>query len=673
VGMFRKILIANRSEIACRIMRTAKRLGVSTVAVYSEADANALHVEMADEAILLGPAPAAQSYLAIDKVIAAAVATGAEAIHPGYGFLSENARFADACGKVGVIFIGPPAAAIHAMGSKSESKLLMEKARVPLVPGYHGAEQADTHLIAEAMRAGFPVLIKASAGGGGKGMRIVRTEQELLPAIEGARREAKSAFGDERLLIEKYLARPRHVEVQIFADRHGNAVYIHDRDCSIQRRHQKVIEEAPAPGLSDETRKRMGEAAVAAAKAVGYVGAGTVEFLYDDGRFYFIEMNTRLQVEHPVTEMIAGIDLVEWQLRVASGEKLPEGQAELSRYGHAMEVRLYAEDPARGFLPATGRIAHLVWPSAANNLRIDSGVRAGDAISTYYDPMIAKVIAWGEDRTAAAQRLRRALMETEIAGLATNAGFLIEVLGHPAFLNEEIDTGFIERHRADLLPGVDSGGEGTSDRALALAAAFLVLSNGQRVAEAARHSGDPYSPWATTNGWRVNGEGGSSILLRDGAGRQRDARLTFSGERWSIAIDDGAPLRLTAPRIDNGALVAGTDHGRLRVTIVADGNQVTVIERGRSTRVARIDVLVEAEAASVGPGHLSSPMPGTVVRVMVEAGATVTRGQALMVVEAMKMEHTISAHTDGVVKQVRFSAGDSVAEGVELIAFEAAS
>ena len=667
--MFRKILIANRGEIACRIMRTAKRLGVGTVAVYSEADAHALHVEMADEAVLLGPAPAAQSYLAIDKVIAAAVATGAEAIHPGYGFLSENARFAEACGKVGVTFIGPPAAAIHAMGSKSESKLLMEKARVPLVPGYHGTEQADSHLIHEAMRIGFPVLIKASAGGGGKGMRIVRAEYELQPAIDGARREAKSAFSDDRLLIEKYLERPRHVEVQVFADSHGNAVYIHDRDCSIQRRHQKVIEEAPAPGLSDETRKRMGEAAVAAAKAVGYVGAGTVEFLYADGQFFFIEMNTRLQVEHPVTEMIAGLDLVEWQLRVASGETLPEGQAELSRYGHAMEVRLYAEDPARGFLPATGRIAHLTWPSAANNLRIDSGVRAGAAISTFYDPMIAKVIAWGEDRTAAAQRLRRALMETEIAGLATNTAFLIDVLGHPAFLKEEIDTGFIERHRADLLPE----SAGTSDRALALAATFLVLSGGARAAEAGWRGGDPHSPWATTSGWRLNGEGGSSILLRDNAGQQRDARLTFSGELWTIAIDDGAPLRLTAPRIDNGSLVAGADHGRLRVTIVQDGNQVTVIERGRATRVARIDVLAEAEAASVGPGRLTSPMPGTVVRVMVEEGASVTRGQALMVVEAMKMEHTIAAHADGIVKQVKFRAGDPVAEGVELIAFEAAS
>ena len=667
--MFRKILIANRGEIACRIMRTARRLNVATVAVYSEADAGALHVEMADEAVLLGPAPASQSYLAIDKVIAAAVATGAEAIHPGYGFLSENARFAEACAKVGIAFIGPPASAIHAMGSKSESKRLMEMAGVPLVPGYHGTEQADSHLIAEAMQIGFPVLIKASAGGGGKGMRIVAHERDLPAAIEGARREAKSAFGDERLLIEKYLERPRHVEVQVFADSLGEAVYIHDRDCSIQRRHQKVIEEAPAPGLSEETRRRMGEAAVAAAKAVGYVGAGTIEFLYAEGGFYFIEMNTRLQVEHPVTEMVAGIDLVEWQLRVACGEPLPERQSELQRYGHAMEVRLYAEDPAKGFLPATGRIAHLAWPANVGHLRIDSGVRAGDRISTYYDPMIAKVIAWGEDRVTAAQRLRRVLQETEIAGLATNAGFLVEVLGHPAFLKEEIDTGFIERHRADLLPG----GDATPDRALALGVVFAVLKDGAAARAKAASGADPYSPWAETNGWRVNGDGGSSVLLRDSAGKRRDARIVFSGPRWSIAIDDGAPLILLKPALDGSNLTAGADHGRLRLTAIEADGIITLIERGKSWRIARVDVLAEAEAATEGHGHLASPMPGTVVRVMAAAGDSVKRGQPLMVVEAMKMEHTIAAHADGVVKQVKFRAGDSVAEGVELISFEAAS
>ncbi|HNB26225.1 MAG TPA: acetyl/propionyl/methylcrotonyl-CoA carboxylase subunit alpha [Alphaproteobacteria bacterium] len=667
--MFRKILIANRGEIACRIIRTARRLNIATVAVYSEADANALHVEMADEAVLLGPAPAAQSYLAIDKVIAAAVATGAEAIHPGYGFLSENARFAEACAKVGIAFIGPPASAIHAMGSKSESKRLMEAAGVPLVPGYHGTEQADSHLIAEAMKIGFPVLIKASAGGGGKGMRIVAHERELLPAIEGARREAKSAFGDERLLIERYLERPRHVEVQVFADSYGEAVYIHDRDCSIQRRHQKVIEEAPAPGLAEETRRRMGEAAVAAAKAVGYVGAGTIEFLYADGRFYFIEMNTRLQVEHPVTEMIAGIDLVEWQLRVAAREPLPEKQAELQRYGHAMEVRLYAEDPAKGFLPATGCLAHLAWPANVPQIRIDSGVRAGDRITTFYDPMIAKVIAWGEDRVTAAQRLRRALQEIEIAGLATNAGFLVEVLGHPAFLKEEIDTGFIERHRADLLPD----GEATPDRALALAAVYEVLKAGGAARAKAAAGGDPHSPWAVTNGWRVFGDGGSSVLLRDAAAKRREARIAFAGGRWSVAVDSGAPIVLTHPALDGDSLAAGGDHGRLRLTAIEADGIITLIERGRSWRIGRVDILAEAEAATEGHGHLASPMPGTVVRVMAAAGDNVKRGQPLMVVEAMKMEHTIAAHADGVVKQVKFRAGDSVAEGVELISFEAAS
>ncbi len=671
--MFRKILIANRGEIACRIMRTARRLNVATVAVYSEADANALHVEMADEAVLLGPAPAAQSYLAIDKVIAAAVATGAEAIHPGYGFLSENARFAEACAKVGIAFIGPPAPAIHAMGSKSESKRLMEAADVPLVPGYHGTEQADSHLIAEAMKIGFPVLIKASAGGGGKGMRIVAHERELPAAIEGARREAKSAFGDERLLIERYLERPRHVEVQVFADSYGEAVYIHDRDCSIQRRHQKVIEEAPAPGLSEDTRRRMGEAAVAAAKAVGYVGAGTIEFLYADGRFYFIEMNTRLQVEHPVTEMIAGIDLVEWQLRVAAREPLPEKQAELQRYGHAMEVRLYAEDPAKGFLPATGRIAHLAWPANVPQIRIDSGVRAGDRITTFYDPMIAKVIAWGEDRVTAAQRLRRALQETEIAGLATNAGFLVDVLGHPAFLKEEIDTGFIERHRADLLPPSEAGGEATPDRALALAAVFAVLKSGAQARAKAAAGGDPHSPWAVTSGWRVFGDGGSAVLLRDGAGRRREARFAFAGTHWSVGIDGGAALALANPALEGNTLAAGTDYGRLRLTAIEAEGIITLIERGKSWRIGLVDILAEAEAATEGHGHLASPMPGTVVRVMVAAGDTVRRGQPLMVVEAMKMEHTIAAHADGVVKAVKFRAGDSVAEGVELISFEAAS
>ncbi|HSK40851.1 MAG TPA: acetyl-CoA carboxylase biotin carboxylase subunit, partial [Arenibaculum sp.] len=451
--MFSKILIANRGEIACRVIRTARHMGIRTVAVHSEADAGALHVDMADEAWLIGPPPARESYLRIDAILDVARRSGAEAIHPGYGFLSENAAFADACGQAGIVFVGPPADAIRAMGGKSEAKALMEPAGVPLVPGYHGAGQDPELLRREAEAIGFPLLIKASAGGGGKGMRVVAAAGEFDAQLAGARREAASAFGDERVLLEKYLTRPRHVEIQVFADRHGNCVYLFERDCSIQRRHQKVVEEAPAPALPPGTRQRMGEAAVAAARAIGYVGAGTVEFLLDeDGAFYFMEMNTRLQVEHPVTEMITGQDLVEWQFRVAAGEPLPVGQDDLAISGHAIEVRVYAEDPARDFLPQTGRLDHLAFPEPGPHVRIDAGVRAGDRISIHYDPMIAKLIVWDHDRPAAVRRLRAALGATQIAGLNANVGFLSAIAAHPAFLAADLDTRFIERHHADLLP-----------------------------------------------------------------------------------------------------------------------------------------------------------------------------------------------------------------------------
>jgi 3-methylcrotonyl-CoA carboxylase alpha subunit len=555
------------------------------------------------------------------------------------------------------------------MGDKPRARRIMEKAGVSVLPGSPEA-LADVREVRQvAASIGYPVLVKAAAGGGGRGMRIAVHPDDLDRAFQTARSEGELAFGNNQVYVERYLERARHIEVQVLGDRHRHLVHLGERDCSIQRRHQKVIEEAPAPGLSDDTRKRMGAAAVAAAEAVGYVGAGTVEFLYADGQFYFIEMNTRLQVEHPVTEMIAGIDLVEWQLRVASGEPLPEKQAELQRYGHAMEVRLYAEDPTKGFLPAIGRIAHLAWPTNLSNMRIDSGVRAGDRISTYYDPMIAKVIAWGADRVTAAQRLRRALQETEIAGLATNTGFLVEVLGHPAFLKEEIDTGFIERHRADLLPE----GDATPDRVLALCAAFAILKDGAVAKAKARAGADPHSPWAETNGWRVNGEGGSSVLLRDAAGKRRDVRIGFAGGCWSFSIDTGAPINLLRPALDQNILSAATQHSRLRLTAIEADGIVTLIDRGKSWRIGRVDVLAEAEAATEGTGHLTSPMPGTVVRVMAAAGDQVKRGQPLLVVEAMKMEHTIAAHTNGVVKQVKFKAGDSVAEGVELISFEAAT
>ncbi len=499
--MFRKILIANRGEIACRVAATARRLGIGVAAVYSEADAGARHVKLADEAYLLGPAPAAESYLRGERVIEAALKCGAQAIHPGYGFLSENEGFARACAKAGLVFIGPPPEAIAAMGDKSAAKRLMEKAKVPLVPGYHGDKQEPAFLAKEAEKIGFPVLIKASAGGGGKGMRIVTKAAEFQGALEGAQREAKAAFGDARVLIERYLERPRHIEVQVFGDAQGACIYLFERDCSVQRRHQKVLEEAPAPGMSAARRKEMGDAAVAAARAVGYVGAGTVEFIAEqDGKFYFMEMNTRLQVEHPVTELITGLDLVEWQLRVAAGEPLPLAQDKLSIRGHAIEARLYAEDPARGFLPQTGRLAHLRFPQATPSVRIDTGVESGATITPHYDPMIAKLIAWGEDRPAALARLGAALAAVEVAGVQTNVAFLERVVRSRAFSSGDLDTGLIERSRAELFPPAQAA----SHELLAAAAMAELLEEADEARTRAASSGDPYSPWDSVDGWRLN-------------------------------------------------------------------------------------------------------------------------------------------------------------------------
>ncbi len=489
--MFKKILIANRGEISCRITRTAHRLGVKTVAVYSDADAAAMHVQAADEAVHLGPAPSRESYLCAEKIIAAARATGAEALHPGYGFLSENAEFSRACRDAGLVFIGPSPAAITAMGSKSGAKALMAKAGVPLIPGYHGDRQEEDYLLEQAREMGFPVLLKASAGGGGKGMRAVHEEGEFIEALQAARREAGNAFGDERMLIEKLLVEPRHVEVQVLADRHGNAVYVFDRDCSIQRRHQKVVEEAPAPGLSAELRRAMGEAAVRATRAIDYEGAGTLEFLVDrEGHFYFMEMNTRLQVEHPVTELISGLDLVELQLRIASGDPLPFTQADLAPRGHAMEVRLYAEDPQKEFLPSTGTLQIFDLPAPEGG-RVDTGYRSGDAVSVYYDPMMAKVIAWGETRDIAAERLCNALRRARVAGVKHNAHFLAQVLSHPAFRRGELGTHFIAQHQADLLPGLSAARES------------LLLLGAQLFLQDSAGSGDAGSPWAALQGFRI--------------------------------------------------------------------------------------------------------------------------------------------------------------------------
>jgi 3-methylcrotonyl-CoA carboxylase alpha subunit len=662
--MFDKILIANRGEIAARVMRTAKRLGIRTVAVYSEADANALHVAMADEAVLIGPAAASESYLKGDVILDAARRTGAQAIHPGYGFLSENAGFAESCAKAGVVFIGPPVGAIHAMGSKSESKRLMEAAGVPLVPGYHGKGQSLDELTREAALIGYPVLVKASAGGGGKGMRVVTEAAGLADAVASAKREAKAAFGDDSLLLETYLGRPRHVEIQVFCDTHGNGVYLFERDCSIQRRHQKVIEEAPAPALSDETRRAMGEAAVAAAQAVDYVGAGTVEFLYQDGRFFFIEMNTRLQVEHPVTEMITGLDLVEWQLLVASGGKLPLAQEQLSRRGHAFEARLYAEDPARDFLPAIGKLVHLSPPAESRHVRVDTGVRQGDEVTPFYDPMIAKLIVWDESRDAALRRLRRALADYQVAGVTTNISFLGAIAAHPAFAALELDTGFIERHRADLLPAPAP----VPAMGLAFASLALLLWREEDSARAALRSGDPHSPWHQTNGWRLNDDNHHDFRFVDG-GEERRVTVHFVADGWSLDLADQT-LSARRATLAGTTLTAEIGGERRTATVVRAGLDLTVLHDGQVWKIKLDDPSANAAEREGGDGRLAAPMPGTVVQVLVQPGDTVTAGQPLIVVEAMKMEHAIKAPAEGKVAAIHFQVGDTVAEGIELLAFE---
>ncbi|MDE2198686.1 MAG: acetyl-CoA carboxylase biotin carboxylase subunit [Rhodospirillales bacterium] len=656
--MIRKLLIANRGEIACRVIRTARRMGIATVAVYSDADRGALHVAMADEAVRIGPPAPRASYLDIAALIAAAARSGADAVHPGYGFLSENPDFAEACAAEGLVFVGPPAAAMRAMGGKSEAKSLMERAGVPLVPGYHGAAQDMATLRAAAARIGFPVLIKASAGGGGKGMRVVENEAALEAAIQGAKREALSSFGDERLLIERYLQRPRHIEIQVFADTHGNVVSLFERDCSIQRRHQKIIEEAPAPGMTPAMRAAMGEAAVAAARAVGYVGAGTVEFIVEGDAFHFMEMNTRLQVEHPVTEAITGQDLVEWQLRVAAGEALPLRAEELSITGHAFEVRLYAEDPARDFLPSVGQLAHLHLPAAA---RIDTGVREGDTITPNYDPMIAKLIVHGGDRAEALRLLAAALAQCEIVGVQTNLALLRAIAGQAEFAAAAFDTGFIARHPELLAPGEAAPPEAVAAAALAVLAAR---------AAAARVAEDPHSPWAAQDSWRMNLPGAQRVDLRQGsevltiraAPQEGEGRLlTWEGARHVAALREEEPGRLSV-------LLDGMVTRLALVRTAAES--LTVILAGRNHVFFLVDPLSPPRAEAAGGGRIAAPIPGRVASVLVAPGDAVRRGQALIVLEAMKMELTLSAAMDGVVASLRCAEGDMVQEGVDLVTFE---
>jgi 3-methylcrotonyl-CoA carboxylase alpha subunit len=663
--MFDKILIANRGEIACRVIKTARRLGVRTVAVYSEADAAARHVALADEAVAIGPAPARDSYLCTDKVIEAARRTGAQAIHPGYGFLSENAGFAAACADAGLVFIGPPVAAIESMGSKSAAKQIMEQAGVPLVPGYHGDDQADDLLAAEAGKIGYPVLLKASAGGGGKGMRVVEQADDFAAALAAARRESMAAFGDQAMLVEKFLVKPRHIEIQVFADSQGAAVHLFERDCSLQRRHQKVLEEAPAPGLEETRRTAMGKAAVDAARAIGYVGAGTVEFIVDaDGTFFFMEMNTRLQVEHPVTELVTGQDLVEWQLRVAAGEPLPLGQDALHLAGHAFEARIYAEDPARDFLPATGHLAHLRFPDAGPHVRIDTGVREGDAVSIHYDPMIAKLVVWDNDRDAALRRLQAALRATQVVGITTNLDFLATVAAHPRYVAGDVDTGFIDRHRDELVAPAAP----VTDAVLALASLDVLLRRRDEAARAAVTGGDPTSPWHQTSGWRLNEDNHQPLHFRVDGG-EHEVTVHYRDDHFVIDTPDRS---LVTDGFINatGDLVATLDGTRLTLTVVREETDLTLFYRGERHRLHLHDPAAAATDEEVAGGGLTAPMPGKIVAVHVSAGDRVERGAPLLVLEAMKMEHTIVAPTVGIVTEVRFAVGEQVDDGDALLVLE---
>ncbi len=657
------LLIANRGEIACRVARTARSMGIRTVAVYSEADAGALHVESCDAAVPIGPAPSSESYLRGDRIIEAARATGAEAIHPGYGFLSENAGFAQACADAGITFVGPPASAIEAMGSKAGAKALMEAAGVPLVPGYHGAEQDLETLASAAARIGYPVLLKASAGGGGRGMRVVESPDGLEAAITAAKRESAGAFGDDRLLIEKYLKRPRHIEMQVFADSHGNAVHLFERDCSVQRRHQKVLEEAPAPGLDPDVRAAMGEAAVAAAKAIGYVGAGTVEFIMDATGFYFMEMNTRLQVEHPVTELITGLDLVEWQLRVADGAALPLTQDDIQASGHAFEARLYAEDPVE-FRPRTGRIGHLRFPEPP--ARVDTGVRAGDTVSIHYDPMIAKLIVHGRNRDEALGRLSAALAETEVGGLVTNQPFLARLAGHPSFAAGDVHTGFIEEHAAVLVP--ESAPVDTPSLALI---ALAVLCRREEAGRGdAVSSAEPGSPWRRTDGWRLN-EPAVVPLALEIDGESHAVRLEVLRDGYRMIAPAGGP-EFRGDIGKTGRLNADIDGARYSTGLAFDGEDVTVFTAHGPVVARCIDPLESVGDMEAAGGRLTAPMPGKVVSVHVGDGDTVKRGAPLIVLEAMKMEHTISAPADGRIVHLHYRAGDLVEEGADLLEFDAA-
>jgi 3-methylcrotonyl-CoA carboxylase alpha subunit len=657
--MFGKLLIANRGEIACRVARTARRLGIRTVAVYSDADAQAAHVAACDEAVHIGGPLPAQSYLLGDAILDAARRTGARAIHPGYGFLSENAEFAAACARAGIVFVGPSPQAIDAMGSKAAAKTLMEKAGVPLTPGYHGDRQEPDYLLDQARRIGFPVLIKAVSGGGGKGMRRVDAAGGFAAALASCQREAQASFGDARVLIEKFLTTARHIEVQVFGDDHGNAVYLFERDCSVQRRHQKVIEEAPAPGMTPQRRRQMGAAAVAAARAVNYSGAGTVEFIVaPDGAFYFMEMNTRLQVEHPVTEMITGLDLVEWQLRVAAGERLPLAQEQLAIDGHAIEVRIYAEDPARDFLPSIGKLAHLAMPVASATVRIDTGVRPGDEITPYYDPMIAKLIVRGETRAAAITRMREALAAWEIVGVQTNLAFLGRLMTAPSYVEANLDTALIERERAHLFPE-----RGPASRRAWDVGVFAFVT-----ARRAADRVEPVSPWTIRDGWRLVGSARRTWKFFEG-GQARDVEIALLPDTVLVTIDGDTDV--VGGTLLDARLGANVDGEIVDAGVFSQGGVTHVFVDGEHRTFEWVDPYLPAQEHADSHGELRAPMPGRILAVLVEGGAAVKRGTPLVVMEAMKMEHTVVAPAAGIVERVLCSVGEQVNEGAELLTLQA--